>query len=83
MAELFKNFEVNNERRWPIICWLLEGSLALHLVFLAGVLYVPGLRDAFNIAALMSDTTFVDRDYQKTEIGDEVQLVELAGNKFR
>ena len=83
MAELFKNFEVNKERRWPIICWLLEGSLALHLVFLAGVLYVPGIRDAFNIAALLSDTTFVDRDYQKTEIGDDVQLVELTSNKFR
>jgi hypothetical protein len=83
MAELFKNFEVNKERRWPIICWLLEGSLGLHLLFLAGVLYVPGIRDAFNIAALISDTTFVDRDYQKTEIGDDVQLVQLASNKFR
>jgi hypothetical protein len=83
MAELFTNFEVNKERRWPIICWLLEGSLAFHLLVLACALYIPGVRDAFNIAVLISDTSFVDRDYQKTEIGDEVQLVELASNKFR
>lgn len=83
MAELFTNFEVNKDPRWPIISWLLEGSLAAHLLVLACILYVPGVRDAFNIAVLISDTTFVDRDYQKTEIGDDVQLVELASNKFR
>ncbi len=83
MAELFTNFEVNKERRWPIVCWLLEGSLAFHLLVVAGVLYVPGVRDAFNIAALLSDTTFVDKAYEKTEIGDDVQIVELSSNKFR
>jgi hypothetical protein len=83
MAELFANFEVNKAPRWPIICWLLEGSLAAHLLLLACVIYVPGVRDAFNIAVLFSETTFVDKPYQKTEIGDDVQLVELASNKFR
>lgn len=83
MAELFTDFEVNKERRWPMVCWLLEGSLAFHLLVLAFILYVPGVRDAFNIAVLISDATFVDRDYQKTEIGDDVQMVQLASNKFR
>lgn len=83
MAELFKHFEVNSERRWPIIAWLLEGSLALHLLILISVLYIPGVRDAFNIAALISDTTFVDKPYEKTVIGDDVQFVQLASNKFR
>jgi hypothetical protein len=83
MAELFTNFEVNKERRWPIICWLLEGSLAAHLLLVMCILYIPGLRDAFNIAALISDTTFVDKAYEKTAIGDDVQIVKLSGNKFR
>ncbi|HVQ36871.1 MAG TPA: hypothetical protein VMS31_05035 [Pyrinomonadaceae bacterium] len=83
MAELFSNFEVNKERRWPIICWLLEGSLVVHLLGVLCVLYIPGVRDAFNIAVLFSDTRFVDKPYVKTEIGDDVQMVELTSNKFR
>jgi len=83
MAELFTNFEVNQEPRWPIVCWLLEGSFAAHLLVVMCVLYIPGVRDAFNIASLIADTSFVDKPYEKTEIGDEVQLVELSGNKFR
>lgn len=82
MAELFKNFEVNSERRWPIVAWMLEGSLAAHILVVICILYVPAVRDAFNIAALISDTTFVDKDYEKTVIGDDVQFVSLAP-KFR
>ena len=83
MAELFTNFEVNREPRWPIILWLVEGSFAVHLLVLICVLYIPGVRDAFNIATLIGETSFVDKPYEKTEISDEVQLVELSSNKFR
>ena len=83
MAELFTNFEVNREPRWPIVLWLVEGSFAAHLLIIICVLYIPGVRDAFNIATLIGDTSFVDKPYEKTEIGDEVQLVELSSNKFR
>lgn len=83
MAELFKDFEVNREPRWPVISRLLGGSVAAHLLLLFCVLYIPGVRDAFNIATLLADINFVDKDYKKTEIGDEVHLVELSSNKFR
>ena len=83
MAQLFANFEVNRELRWPIVSKLLVGSLALHLMFVACVLYIPGVRDAFNLASLIAGTSFVDRDYNRTEIGDDVQLVELSSEKFR
>ncbi|MFN2514767.1 MAG: hypothetical protein ABR556_01010 [Pyrinomonadaceae bacterium] len=82
MAELFANFEVNRQPRWPIIAKLLSGSVALHLLVLICVLYIPGLRDAFNIASLIADTKFVDRSYARTEIGDDVQLVDVAREKF-
>ncbi|HEY8185354.1 MAG TPA: hypothetical protein VIF64_04770 [Pyrinomonadaceae bacterium] len=82
MAELFANFEVNRESRWPIILKLLAGSLVLHSLAAACVLFIPGVRDAFNLATLIADTKFVEKDYEKTEIGDEVQLVEMASNKF-
>jgi hypothetical protein len=82
MAELFANFEVNREPRWPVISKLSAGSLALHVLTAACVIFVPGIRDAFNLATLISDTKFVDKPYERTEIGDDVQFVELASEKF-
>ena len=82
MSELFANFEVNKQPRWPIVSKLLAGSLVMHVSLAACVLYVPGLRTAFNLASLISGTRVVDKDYEKTQIGDDVQLVELASNKF-
>jgi hypothetical protein len=82
MAELFANFEVNREPRWPVISKLLAGSLALHVLTAACIIFVPGIRDAFNLATLISDTKFVDKPYERTEIGDDVQFVELASEKF-
>jgi hypothetical protein len=83
MAELFKDFEVNRDPRWQVILRLLGGSITAHLLVIFCVLYIPGVRDAFNIATLFADTTFVDKPYAKTEIGDDVQLVQLSSNKFR
>lgn len=82
MAELFANFEVNNELRWPIILRLIGGSLVAHLLSIACLMYVPAFRDAFNLASLIADTNFVDKDYARTDIGDDVQIVQLTGEKF-
>lgn len=82
MSELFANFEVNKEVRWPVISKLLGGSLAAHLLLLSCVLYIPGLRDAFNLASLIADTRFVDKAYERTQIGDDVELVQLSSDKF-
>lgn len=83
MAELFSNFEVNRASRWQVISKLLAGSLAFHALTLACVLYIPGVRAAFNLASLIADASYVDKDYERTEIGDDVQMVSLTNNKFR
>ena len=83
MAELFRNFEINRELRWQLVLKLIGGSLVAHVLALACVVYVPGLRDAFNIAVLLGDASFVDKPYDRTEIGDDVQMVELSSGKFR
>lgn len=84
MAELFANFEVNREAHWPVILKLLAGSLALHVLATVCLVYVPGVRAAFNIASLVAGMKYVERDYKRTEIVDEVQLVELTTReKFR
>ena len=61
---------------------LVVGSLILHVGLLWSAIYVPALRDTFNIAALIASTKIVDRPYDATQIADDVQLVKLD-EKFR
>jgi hypothetical protein len=81
MAELFEKFEVNRDAKWVTLARLIGASLVLHLVFVWLVMYVPAFRDTLNIAALIANTKFVDKAYDATQIGDDVQLVQLE--KFR
>lgn len=81
MSELFEKFEINREPRWIVLTKLIGASLVLHMVLLWMVIYVPAFRDTLNIAALIANTKFVDQEYDATQIGDEVQLVQL-GEKF-
>jgi len=82
MQEIFENFEVNRQPRWPVLSRLTAVSILFHATVLATVLYVPGVRESFNIAALMSRTHYVDRAYTKTNIGEEIHMVNV-GEKFR
>jgi hypothetical protein len=82
MSELFSRFEVNREARWPLLMGLVGGSIILHLTLAATVVYVPRFREAFNIAVLAGKADYVDKAYKRTEIGENVQMVELAP-KFR
>lgn len=81
MSELFEQFEVNRDPKWPIISRLVGASLIVHVVLLWLVLYVPAFRDTLNIASLIVNTKFVDEDYVATQIGDDVQIVNIE--KFR
>ncbi len=83
MSELFESFEVNRDARWATLLRLIGASLVLHLALLWMAIYVPAFRDAFNIASLIANTRFVDRAYAATQIGDDVQLVQLTTEKFR
>lgn len=79
---LFDNFEVNREPFWPRISWLIAGSGAWHLVLLACIILIPPVRSAFGLAVMFSGGGFVDRPYNKTEIGDEGDIVEITMEKF-
>src|SRR5688572_33275582 len=81
MAELFEKSEINREPRWIVLTKLTGASLIVHLALLWMAIYVPAFRDTLNIAALIANTEFVDKDYEATQIGDDVQLVQLS--KFR
>ena len=68
MAELFANVEINREPRWQILSKLAVASLIFHATVLASLIYVPAVRDMFNIAALLSDTGYVERHIQKLRL---------------
>src|SRR6185295_2121388 len=61
---------------------LIGASVVLHLLLMALVVYVPALREGLNIGALIANTRFVEKPYAATQIGDDVQLVQLS-DKFR
>jgi hypothetical protein len=82
MAELFAKYEVNRDSRWAILAKLIGASLVLHLALVWAMIYVPAVRETLNIAALIASTRFVDKDYTATQIGDDVQLLNLAPEKF-
>ncbi|MFS8084157.1 MAG: hypothetical protein ACMG6H_00860 [Acidobacteriota bacterium] len=80
---IFENFEVNPEPFWPRVARWLGGSIALHLVLIACVVFIPPVRDALSIAAMFSGAGFVDRAYNKTKIQNEGDIVEITTEKFR
>src|SRR4030095_2436699 len=81
MADVFENIEINRESRTGLFLRLLTGSLVIHLALIWAMIYVPAFRDTFNIASIIASTRFVEKAYNRTEIGDDVRIVEL--NKFR
>src|SRR5689334_5018484 len=82
MSELFANFEIKKESKWPTLLRLIGGSVVLHMAVIWLVVYVPAFRDALNVAALIAHTKFVDKAYNRTEIGGDVTLLELSNEKF-
>src|SRR5205823_6048553 len=46
---LFEHFEVNREPFWPVISRLLGGSIVLHAVLGACILFIPAVRDALSV----------------------------------
>ena len=83
VTELFANFEINREPRWQLLARFSAGSLVLHVLFLISVFYVPGVRDALNIASIFSGAQYVDADYDKTSIEDDATVLDLAHEKFQ
>lgn len=75
MAELFQDFELNKSPWWEQVWRIAAGSVALHAVIVASVLYVPAFREALNIASVFSNTKYVDEDYNKTAIGERAVLI--------
>ncbi|HEV7904580.1 MAG TPA: hypothetical protein VGO96_12125 [Pyrinomonadaceae bacterium] len=83
MAEIFHTHErLNRETRTPRMLRTLGGSLVAHALFLAAVVYVPMVRDTFNLASTLSGFRVVEEDYTKTAVGERATLINLADTKM-
>ncbi|HSP62889.1 MAG TPA: hypothetical protein VLQ90_07915, partial [Pyrinomonadaceae bacterium] len=79
---LFEHFEVNREPFWPTITRLLGGSIVLHAVLAACIIFIPAVRDALSVAVMFRGAGFVDRPYSKTQIENEGDIVEITTERF-
>src|SRR5688500_18415519 len=82
-AGLFEGFEVNREPFWPRVRWLLAGSIVWHLFAIFVIVMVPQVRDTLAIATIFSDSSIVDRPYDKTEIENLGEITEITTEQFR
>lgn len=82
MAELFENIWVNREPRWPIVTKLLVGSVVMHSLVVAAVVYVPAVQNALELAQAFSNAGYVDEDYKRTQIADRAVMLSLKDGVF-
>lgn len=83
MAELFARYEVNRESWWPVVSKVLVGSLAFHLVFGLAMNFVPVARSIFGVSRSAADMEFVDADYERTRVNDQVTMLTLKSGRFQ
>ena len=84
MAEIFHTHaRLNRDTRTPRMLRTLAASLAAHALFIASVVYVPAVRDTFNLASTLSGLQFVEEDYTKTHVGQRADvMLNFADNKL-
>jgi hypothetical protein len=86
MAEIFKTFLRIEGRDLPL--WrkrmraALVCSLALHLTTLASILFIPALRDMFNVASTLAGAEYVNEEYQRTKI-ERATVIQLLSDRFQ
>jgi hypothetical protein len=71
-------------RDWtkPVLRWL-GGSVVAHALFIAAVVYVPFVRDAFMVANTLSGFRLVSEDYEKTRVEFErATIINLAAQQL-
>ncbi|HEX8178992.1 MAG TPA: hypothetical protein VF525_05550 [Pyrinomonadaceae bacterium] len=76
MAELFADLDL--DRRAPRGARMLRtitGSLVVHTIFVLCLVYVPAVRDTFQLASTLSGIRFVDEAYDRTEVGERAVMI--------
>lgn len=81
MSDLFADYEINQTPRWPRLLRLGAGSVIIHSIIVASVVYVPAVREMLHLASIFSGSEYVNEEYSKTAIGERAQIIKV-GDKF-
>jgi hypothetical protein len=82
MAELFDRFAVDRVPRWPLLSRLMALSVVLHGLFFVVVAYVPTVQSIFHVAGSWAGVKMVERDYDRTLIGQRATLVNISKEPY-
>jgi hypothetical protein len=85
MAEIFQThyaLEGDAQARARSFTRWVGGSVILHAILLAALIYVPAVRDTFALANQLAGFRVVSRDYEKTQVYERAVLVNLAAQKL-
>ena len=84
MSELFDSYKARqrtgNGRR--VLAWL-AGSIVLHTALTASIIYVPALREAFQIAGAFGGMEYGEEDYELQNMGGERATMIRPGDMFQ
>ncbi|HEV2765093.1 MAG TPA: hypothetical protein VGV38_19075 [Pyrinomonadaceae bacterium] len=82
MAELFDSFEINADRRWPRVLRTLAGSVVVHALLVAAIVFVPSLRSALHLVGVFAGADYVDEDYALADVRDRATIIRLSQDKL-
>jgi hypothetical protein len=85
MAEIFQThyaLEGDAETRARRFTRWVGGSVILHALLLAALVYIPAVRDTFALANQLAGFRVVSKDYDKTRVYERAVLVNLAAQKL-
>lgn len=85
MAEIFQThyaLEGDAESRARRFVRWVGGSIILHALLLAALIYIPAVRDTFSLANQLAGFRVVSKDYDKTQVYERAVLVNLAAQKL-
>ncbi len=76
MAELFADFALDARApRGRRMLRTLGGSLVLHALFVLALIYVPAVRDTFQLASALSGLRVVDEAYTQTQVREQITFI--------
>ncbi len=83
MAELFTDLDLDARApRGRRMLRTLGGSLALHLLFVLCLIYVPAVRDTFQLASALSGLRVVDEAYTQTEVREQIIFIKATDRLY-
>lgn len=68
-------------RTGPFVRWV-GGSVIVHALLIAAIVYVPAVRDTFALASTLSAFQVVSEDYKKTEVHERATIINLAAQQL-